>query len=306
VQALRALTAAQQRAGDALTSWADALATQARSLAAQIASAVQAALAQARQSSSGQATQAARSAGAATVSESRLITDRANVTSAESALAKAQDDLAGATLTAPLDGVIGSIPWAVGDSASSGSGIRIIGGGASQVTVQVPQANLASVRVGQVAHVSVAGVSPVDGRVSAIALLPTASNTGSSPTYAVDILVAALPDTIGSGGRATVSIVVQRVDGVLAVPASAVTAVSVGVGSVGVVKDGASSRVTVQTGAVGSGSVEVLSGLALGDLVVLGDPSQALPTNGGFPGVGGGLGGNVRVPGAGGGAPPGR
>ena len=58
--------------------------------------------------------------------------------------------------------------------------------------------------------------------------------------------------------------------------------------------------------------VQILSGLSLGDTVVIGDASQPLPTNGGFGGFGGGIGGltgggGVRVPGAGigGGAPPG-
>ncbi len=68
----------------------------------------------------------------------------------------------------------------------------------------------------------------------------------------------------------------------------------------------------LQIGVVGGGKVQILSGLSLGDTVVIGDASQPLPTNGGFGGFAGGIvgltgGGGVRVPGAGigGGAPPG-
>ena len=99
----------------------------------------------------------------------------------------------------------------------------------------------------------------------------------------------------------------------LTVPASAVTGVSTGVGSVGLLKSGVVTATRVQIGAVGGGKVQILSGLSLGDTVVIGDASQPLPTNGGFGGFGGGLGGaggltggGVRVPGAdiGGGGPP--
>ena len=311
LDALRAVATAEQRAGSSLRSWSQELQAQALAQARASTSGSTAA------SRSGSTSGAAAGGGSAGVSQSRLITDQAGVTSAEAALAKAQDNLAAAALVAPMDGTVGAIAWAVGDAAGPSSGIQIIGSGASKVTVQVPQASLATVHVGQATHVTVPGLPPVDGKVAAVSLLPTTSSTSATPTYAADVLVTGLPEALGTGGRATVSIVVQRVDGVLAVPASAVTAVSTGVGSVGVVKDGLSARVSVQTGAMGGGLVEVVSGLALGDVVVIGDASQPLPTNGGFPGVGGGLtgiggiGGNVRVPGGGGGfpgggAPPGR
>jgi multidrug efflux pump subunit AcrA (membrane-fusion protein) len=311
LDALRAVSTAEQRAGSSLRSWSQELQAQALAQARASTSGSTAA------SRSGSTSGAAAGGGSAGVSQSRLITDQAGVTSAEAALAKAQDNLAAAALVAPMDGTVGAIAWAVGDAAGPSSGIQIIGSGASKVTVQVPQASLATVHVGQATHVTVPGLPPVDGKVAAVSLLPTTSSTSATPTYAADVLVTGLPEALGTGGRATVSIVVQRVDGVLAVPASAVTAVSTGVGSVGVVKDGLSARVSVQTGAMGGGLVEVVSGLALGDVVVIGDASQPLPTNGGFPGVGGGLtgiggiGGNVRVPGGGGGfpgggAPPGR
>lgn len=312
LDALGAVSTAEQRAGSSLRSWSQELQAQALAQARASTSGSSAA------SRSGSASGAAAGGGSAGVSQSRLITDQAGVTSAEAALAKAQDNLAAAALVAPMDGVVGAIAWAVGDAAGPSSGIQIIGSGASKVTVQVPQASLATVHVGQSTHVTVPGLPAVDGKVAAVSLLPTTSSTSATPTYAADVLVSGLPEALGTGGRATVSIVVQRVDGVLAVPASAVTAVSTGVGSVGVVKDGLNARVSVQTGAMGGGLVEVVSGLALGDVVVIGDASQPLPTNGGFPGVGGGLtgvggiGGNVRVPGGGGGfpggggAPPGR
>ena len=78
------------------------------------------------------------------------------------------------------------------------------------------------------------------------------------------------------------------------------------------VKAGQSTRTLVRTGAVGSTRTQVLSGLTLGQRVVIADLSEALPTNsttgrfgnrsgsglttslggtGGFGGAGGGFGG---------------
>ena len=224
----------------------------------------------------------------------------------------AKDNLAAATLIAPMAGRVGAIAWAVGDTATAANGIQIVGSGAAKVTLQVPSANLASVAVGQSAHVTVTGVPVMDGSVSQVALLPTTASGSSTSTYAVDVLVPAAPDAVGTGGKASVAIVTTKVDGVLTVPASAVTGVGTGTGSVGLLKSGVVTATIVQIGAVGGGKVQILSGLSLGDTVVIGDASQPLPTNGGFGGFGGGIGGltgggGVRVPGAGigGGAPPG-
>jgi RND family efflux transporter MFP subunit len=305
------VTTAQQAAGSALTSYAGSLSASAAQAAA--AAAAQAA-AQAKAAAAAAAAQqaAASRAQTGTVSEARLITDRANVANAEAALTKAQNNLAGSTLTAPMAGRVGSIAWAVGDTATAANGIQIVGSGAAKVTVQVPAANLPSIAVGQAAHVTVTGVPVMDGSVSQVALLPTTASGSSSSTYAVDVLVPAAPDVVGTGGRASVAIVITKVDGVLTVPASAVTGVGTGTGSVGLLKSGVVTATIVQIGAVGGGKVQILSGLSLGDTVVIGDASQPLPTNGGFGGFGGGIGGltgggGVRVPGAGlgGGAPPG-
>ena len=57
-------------------------------------------------------------------------------------------------------------------------------------------------------------------------------------------------------------------------PASAVTD-----GTVQVVSDGRATRTPVTTGVTGATTVEVTSGLAAGDVVVLADLGAALPTS---------------------------
>lgn len=322
VAALRGAADAQAKASAGLTSAAEAVTAGQAALAAAtkaLAASAAAAKAAAAKAAAAAKSAAGGSAGGGTVTEAKLIVDRATVTNAEAALAKAQHYLDASTLTAPIGGVVGSVPFAAGDSATSATGFVIVGTGAARVTVQVPQANLASISIGQVGHVTVSGTTPVDGAVSAIALLPTAASTSSAaagssstPTYAVELLVAGFPDSIGTGGKATVSLVTKRVDNVVTVPASAVTILATGTGAVQVVKDGAATATTVLIGALGGGKVQVVSGIAAGDTVVIGDTSQPLPTNGSIPGIGGGLGGiggisggNVRVPGAGGARPGG-
>lgn len=304
LDALRAASTAQATAVGELTGAASAIATSQAALAAQ-SQALTARLAAAAKA----ATPNGASTGAGAVTNAKLIVDRAAVTSAEAALTKAQHFLDAATLTAPIGGVVGTVPFSVGDTATTATGLVIVGPGASKVTVQVPQANLATVSLGQVGHITVSGSPIVDGVVTAIALLPTASAStsaaagSSSPTYAVDLLVAGFPEQVGSGGKATVALVTKRVENSLTVPASAVTMLSTGTGVAQRVRGAVVTTVTVQIGAVGGSTIEVVGGLSAGDIVVIGDPTQPLPTNGNIPGLGGGLGGiggvgggNARVP----------
>lgn len=236
----------------------------------------------------------------AQVSESKLILDASLVTSAEAALTKATGQRSAATLLAPVAGVVGSVAFSVGASASPGSGIVIVTPGAANITVSVPLANLPAVALGQRATVTPAGASALEGAVASIALLP---NSSSSPAYDVVVTVPQAGDTLATGAKASVAIATSRVDNALVVPVSAVTTVGTGTGSVGVLTDGVLTTATVRTGVVGQGRVQILSGLTAGQTVVLADAAAALPTNGtgGFRGVGAGGG----IAGVGGGAPGG-
>ena len=145
----------------------------------------------------------------------------------------------------------------------------------------------------------------MDGSVSQVALLPTTASGSSTSTYAVDVLVPAAPDAVGTGGKASVAIVTTKVDGVLTVPASAVTGVGTGTGSVGLLKSGVVTATIVQIGAVGGGKVQILSGsvsythLDVYKRQVLRDPVSGSCTTGGGLGGPGGPGGPGGAPTAG-------
>ncbi|GGL34384.1 efflux RND transporter periplasmic adaptor subunit [Phycicoccus endophyticus] len=210
-------------------------------------------------------------------------------------LASAQQDLDGATLRAPISGRVASLDFVVGEQASTSAQAVIVGQGAALVTVDVPLAQLGMVRVAQPVEVTPAGTtSTVDGAVQSIGVLPT-STTASTPTYPVTVAVSRAPVTLATGSTASAGITLAEAEGVLTVPVSALSGLSSGEGSVQVVDGDAVSTTRVSVGAVGQGRAEVSEGLSSGQVVVLADPSQELPSSdssssgfGGGSGLGGG------------------
>ena len=191
------------------------------------------------------------------------------------------------------------------EGAVAGAGaVVIVGTGAVEVTVDVPLASLPRVVAGQPARVTPQGAtSAVDGTVRSVSLLPTSTSgaaAGSSPTYPVVVLVPAAVPALSSGARADVTLVVSTARNVLTVPSSAVTRLANGSAVVTVAQGGSTRRTVVTTGAVSGTSVQILTGLSLGQRVVLADLAAPLPTGsaattrrfGGGAGAGGDFGGS--------------
>ena len=254
----------------------------------------------ASQSSGGQSS-GGQNGGAGQSGASRVISDQAAVTTAEGALSSAQTNLTSATMKSSIAGTVGSVTLVTGTS-SSGLSIVIVGSGAVEVTVKVPLASMASVRVGQKASVTPQGAtSSVPGSVTSISLLPSTSTstsgtsagrtttqsagtgqgsaTSSSPVYPVVVLVPDALPALASGSRADVSLLVGTAFNVLAVPNSALTPVRKGQALALTLKNGVATRALVKTGYAGTLTTQVTSGLTAGQQVVLADLSTALPTN---------------------------
>ena len=251
--------------------------------------------------SSGAQSSGGQNGGAGQSGASRVISDQAAVTTAEGALSSAQTNLTSATMKSSIAGTVGSVTLVTGTS-SSGLSIVIVGSGAVEVTVKVPLASMASVRVGQKASVTPQGAtSSVPGSVTSISLLPSTSTstsgtsagrtttqsagtgqgsaTSSSPVYPVVVLVPDALPALASGSRADVSLLVGTAFNVLAVPNSALTPVRKGQALALTLKNGAATRALVKTGYAGTLTTQVTSGLTAGQQVVLADLSTALPTN---------------------------
>lgn len=193
-------------------------------------------------------------------------------------------------------GAGGSSSGAGGSGASTSSGSSTSTAGTfvviadldtMTVTANIAEADAASIKVGQDASVTFSATgTTVTGKVTQISLSSTTSNNVIQ--YPVSVTLQNVPAAVRLGATANVSITTGSVDDALYVPSSAVTSLGP-TRTVTVVRDGAESVVPVQIGMVGDRGTQILSGLSAGDVVVL--PATTSSTTGGFPRLGGGLGG---------------
>ena len=135
------------------------------------------------------------------------------------------------------------------------------------------ESDIGKVEVGQSATVTINAASGEDvaGHVTDVGVLASDSSTGSSSavSYPVTITLDQTTDGIKAGMSATADIVVARVTGI-AVPSQALRG-----GSVTVERNGKRTTERVQTGVVGDSSTQVVSGLNVGDKVIVTSTSAA-------------------------------
>jgi HlyD family secretion protein len=236
-----------------------------------------------------------------------LIAYQAAVDAAQLQVLVAGQALAQATIVAPIAGTVVAVGIEAGDSVSAASAtqqVRIQGADGIEVVTTVALADVASVRVGQAATVLADGSDDeLAGEVVAVAPVPDTDTT----SYRVTIGLEDPEPALASGTTGTVSIVTAASSAALAVPSSAVHTDQRG-SSVTVLRDGATEQQRVEVG-VGAGDwIEIASGLSEGDVVVLADLAEPLPTSAteatGSTGAGGGAGG-PQLPGGAGGFPAG-
>ncbi len=232
--------------------------------------------------------------------QSQVQIDQINVDNAQKALTQA-------TLAAPVDGVIGAVNLTAGQSVSSGSGggsgsssssssssstpqISVLTPGAFQVTGTVSDSQVNQIVVGERALVTPAGATQaVRGKVTQIA--SEATVTSGVATFPVVIALDGSNPSFHSGVSASITVVTNQVVGVLTVPTSAVRG-----SNVQVLVNGQPQSVPVTTGASDATRTQILSGLNVGDTVVIATVSSTVPstttnrTGGGLLGGGGGRG----------------
>lgn len=225
-----------------------------------------------------------------------LVADQASVDAALANVTAAQQNLAQGTIVSPIDGTVAAVNIKIGDhvsAASSSANIIVVGPGGYEVTTTVPVTDIGNVKLGDASSVVPDGSgTAVDGKVVSIGVVPATG--GSTTVYPVVIGLNGSPDGLRNGAAAAVTITLNRVADVLAVPTSAVRSAGGGaVHIVTVVSGTKTSTVPVQVGAVGPDLTEIKSGLEEGQQVMLADLNTPLPSNTltrGF-GGGGGLGG---------------
>jgi multidrug efflux pump subunit AcrA (membrane-fusion protein) len=231
-------------------------------------------------------------------SAARVTLDQAAILAAQAALEAAHRNLIGSTLTSPIAGTVASQPFIQGASEAVGTSLTIFGPGAVEVTANVAATSLTLVKVGQSASIIANGATaPVQGTVTAIGLLPAASNSNTN-SYPITILIAQPSKAFVSGAAAAVTLIVKTVSQVVSVPDSAVT-LTPGRAFVNVLTAGKPVHTAVQIGAIGALLTEITTGVKAGQVLVLADPTVTLPASSATlpsirqfgPGAGGGRGG---------------
>lgn len=230
-----------------------------------------------------------------------------SVNDAKSQLAdatKTRDDLktqiALATLTAPIDGVVTAVNVVKGLEAPSGDAI-VIDATTFQITADVVESDLAAMKVGQTASVAIGAVdAQVTGTVTAIAPTAAGDTTGGVVSYAVTVSLTDVPVTVRAGMTADVTITIDSATNVLTVPAAALRGTAGDYSVLVMAADGTAASQPVQVGLITNSTAEIKGGLTEGQAVVTGvanlQTGSANTTTGGFGGgglgiPGGGLGG---------------
>ncbi|WP_157013143.1 efflux RND transporter periplasmic adaptor subunit, partial [Microbacterium ginsengisoli] len=246
--------------------------------------------------STGSSTSTTSTTSQAAAQASRVASAAVAVLQDQSAVSTAQANLADATLVAPVGGVVASIPFSVGDTATTSEAVIISAAGDADITVDVPISDMSLVKSGLAAQVTPDGAqTALTGSVATVSLLPV-SSTASTPSYPAVVTVANPPIALATGSQAVVALTVASATNALRVPTSALSGLA-GNTATAIVLSGSdsTSSVSVQVGAVGDGWAQIVSGLQIGQQVVLADNQATLPSNSststGRFGSGGGFGG---------------
>lgn len=185
-------------------------------------------------------------------------------------LTKAQANLAGTVITAPIAGRVLTVNGTVGAAESPGSTAFLTVGSVQDTEVQAEftESDVASLKIGQPATISLASsTSTLTGKVSRID--PAGTVSGRLVRYGVMIAFDNPPDGVLYGQSADVVVTTASVDDVLYVSSSAVVVGSGDQGSVTVRTSAGDVSRAVQIGLRGDQYTEIRSGLAAGDQVVL-------------------------------------
>jgi RND family efflux transporter MFP subunit len=195
----------------------------------------------------------------------------AQVAVAQASLESAQAQAGKTRIIAPFAGTITKADAKVGEIVSPDtSQISMISSGMFQVESYIPEVNIALVHVGDPAEVTLDAYGPdsvFDARL--VSVDPGETVKDGVATYRAVLQFAQQDARIRSGMTANVVITTLQKSGVIAVPQGVVSDKN-GTHYVSVEEGGALQEREVTTGAVSSlGTVEILSGLSEGDVVVL-------------------------------------
>ena len=250
-----------------------------------------------------------------TSSSTQVATDQSQVAIDQVNVSNAQAAVNAATLKATSGGLVEAVNITNGQQISSaGTGgassgtngsathaIVIITPGVFEVTGSVSDTLVNEIAVGQSAQVVAAGSSEaVAGKVTEVA--EEATVTSGVASFPVTVVLSGASPSLRPGMSASVRVIINQVVGVTTVPTSAVHTTGAG-STVTLYVNGKPQPVAVTVGASDATLTQILSGVKVGDQVVIATITSTIPssttgtgrsfTGGGFGGGFGGGGGGA-------------
>lgn len=200
-----------------------------------------------------------------------IAAQEAQVRSAEAEVENVLSQINKTVITAPFSGTVTAVSAKAGAIASPNIPlITMIGSGAFQIDSFIPEINIASVKPGDTARVTLDAYGEdevFEARV--VSIDPADTIRDGVPTYRAVLQFNTADARIRSGMTANIIITTEHRDGVISIPLGLVIERD-GAEYVQVVEGEAVVERAVTTGSVSSlGLVEILSGLSLGDKVLL-------------------------------------
>ncbi len=183
----------------------------------------------------------------------------------KSELALARQQLADATLYAPIDGAVRERKTSVGEFLAAGSPVAVIvRTHPLRLKVSVPERDASVIRVGQMTRVRVEG-DPTEHTGRVVRLSPVLEK--QNRTLTVEAEVDNRQGRLRAGSFATAEILIDAQQQVVLAPASAIVTFA-GIEKVLAEKQGRAIERRIRTGRRAGDRVEVLEGVAPGDLIV--------------------------------------
>jgi HlyD family secretion protein len=191
------------------------------------------------------------------------------VTSAKVALAEAEEQLAGAVITAPIAGKVLTVAGEVGSKASTGTAFVTLGDvDDMQVAAKFPEADAGRLVIGLKATVTLADRVGVELPAKVTQVDPVGTVDSGMVRYGTLLAFDEVPTDLLVGQTAHVRIEIASVAGVLRAPSTAVHGVSGGTGTVKVRTATGDVERQVGVGVRGDQFTEITSGLSEGDEVI--------------------------------------
>lgn len=210
------------------------------------------------------------------VTDETIKEQEAKVQSAEAEVISAQARYKKTLVVAPFSGIVSKVDAKVGSSAASNTSlISMISTGTFEIESFIPEINASLIEVGDTAVVTLDAYGPlVTFEAIVISTDPAETVRDGVSTYRAILQFTEDDKRIKSGMTANIVLTTEEKQNVIVIPQGVIVNES-GESFVYVEEEGVSVRRLVTTGSVSSvGSVEILSGLKEGDVVLLTLPNE--------------------------------